>query len=59
MAQHFQLIVFVSLMAAQAFAAGYAYLSDWHRPDRDQPTAPRRSAALPVLTVGKSRTRAA
>jgi len=59
MADNFHLIVFVSLMAAQAFAAGYAYLSDWHRPDRDQPNALRRGAALPVLAVGKSRARAA
>jgi hypothetical protein len=59
MAHHLQLIAFASLMAAQAFAAGYSYLCGWHRPDRDQARAPRADAPLPVLATGKSRARAA
>jgi len=36
MSHDLQLIVFSSLMVAQAFAAAYSYLSGWRPSDREQ-----------------------
>jgi hypothetical protein len=53
MAHNLHLFIFVSLMAAQAFAAGFSYLYGWHPSDRDHAAALSGGATLRVLGFAK------
>ena len=53
MAHNLQLIVFSSLMVAQAFAAAYSYLHGWDHSVREKVERHSVGAVLAVVGIGK------